>query len=307
MDLTIAKQLQGLLPRLKTKEDSIIEWETAFPYQNIYPLVEKATYLGIECEIENCTINKTITDPIWEFKKDGSLRNNGLEAITPPIKASRIESALWTLFTKRLNPGYEYSDRCSTHVHMNVRTLTEEQLKSLVLTYMVFEKALFHWVGHNRNENIYCVPLHEIKIANQLLPKLSYIPHLTWSKYTALNLKPITSMGTIEFRHLEGTNNILRIITWINFLLSLKKFSLQNRLDTILDQILSMNTISNYLAFVNQVFPEKLGEELYYPELEEGMSFCISNIKASCLLTESKVTVNKLHKLVLSQQKQGEF
>ena len=152
MELTIAKHLTGCLPRLKHKEDILSTWEEQHPFKPKYQLVDKATYIGLELEIENIPPRFIIDNPYWTVHRDGSLRNNGLEFVTPPIKISRIEQALTVLFNQ-LQQGYTYGERTSVHVHVNVRTMTLKQLELFVLTYMIFEKALFNWVGHNRDIN----------------------------------------------------------------------------------------------------------------------------------------------------------
>ena len=47
--------------------------------------------------------------------EDGSLRNNGREFITPPIRAWRVEHALVQLFTNELNSDIEFSERTAMH------------------------------------------------------------------------------------------------------------------------------------------------------------------------------------------------
>lgn len=75
---------------------------------------------------------------------------------------------------------------------MNIRTLTVEQLEALIITYLVFEKALFTFVGNNRYSNIFCVPIVETDIGENLLPLITdKHPQVAWQKYTALNLLPI--------------------------------------------------------------------------------------------------------------------
>ena len=288
---TIAKLLVGMLPRLKTTEKELDEHEALNPYKNIHPLVEKATYIGLECEIEN--VNLSRRSPYWTITKDGSLRNGGLEFVSHPIKVTRVEQALHELFNSYLYPGFTYSDRTSVHIHMNVRTLTVSQLQTLVLTYMVFEKALFKWVGNDRDKNIYCVPLYDIVLTEGLVTNLENIRGFGWMKYTALNLRPILDKGSIEFRHLYGTNDTKTIITWINFLLCLKKYALRNKPEYIKERIYELNTTSEYMAFLREVFDDQ-ADHLVYPELLKDMSSCITNIKGQCFFNYEEVRNTKL-------------
>lgn len=295
-ELTIAQHLKGHLPRLKVQEELLTNYEEVNPFNNKYQIVDKNTYIGIECEVENAEI-RTKTEPYWNVTQDGSLRNQGLEFTTLPIKAYRVEQALYTLFNYILTPRYVHSERCSTHIHINVRTLTLQQLETLVLTYMIFEKALFNWVKNGREKNIFCVPLYDITLTQKLSNNIQEIYNLQWSKYTALNLKPILTMGTIEFRHLHGTSDIKTIITWINLLLSLKKFVLRNKLEYIKERIYNLNTKSDYFVFCREVFDD-LADMLYYPELSKDMSYCITNIKSQAMFIQPRmITFNKLKML----------
>lgn len=48
----------------------------------------------------------------------------------------------------------------------------------------------------------------------------------TDSKYAALNINPMRTLGTVEFRHMGGTTHMKEISDWINVILQLKKSSI---------------------------------------------------------------------------------
>lgn len=278
--LTIAKMVT--LPRLKVFDQELSEFEETHEYVNKYPIVDKNTYVGIEIETENVSTFRH-ESPYWSMVEDGSLRNSGREFITPPIRAWRVERALSQLFTREINSTIEFSERTSVHVHMNIRTLTVEQLEALIITYLVFEKALFTFVGNNRYSNIFCVPIVETDIGENLLPLITdKHPQVSWQKYTALNLLPIMQKGTIEFRHMNGTNDIKHLITWINLILSLKKFALQKSPAYIWNRINTLNTTSEYRLFGEEVFDEYL-QLLWNDEFNTGVADCITYVKQFCI------------------------
>lgn len=279
------------LPRLKVFDAELTAFEESNPYNNLFPIVDKNTYVGLEMEIENVECFVHNGSPYWRLTEDGSLRNHGYEFITPPIRAWRVEHALHQLLTKQIPPDVEYSDRTSVHVHINVRTLTVPQLEALVLTYLLFEKTLFSWIGHNRYENIFCVPICETNMGLMLDGLIQRNnPHITWQKYTALNLLPITEKGTIEFRHLHGTGDIKKIITWINLILSLKKFALRHEPDYIWHRIRTLNTSSEYRMFGEEVFGVLI-EELYGPAFAQQVEECSIYIKNTCLPNDFKTEI----------------
>lgn len=284
-NLTISKLLTGKLPRLRVNQEEVEQWDNSYNYKPIFPIVDKNSYIGLELEIERSRVLRSI-EPIWRADHDDSLRHGGIEYISLPIKASLAEKALIYLFEQIALHPESYSGRTSIHVHMNVRTLTQSQLTNLILVYLIFEKALFHWVGHGRENNIFCVPLYSTQLNETVIKTLEDIRNLHWYKYTALNLLPVLEKGSIEFRHLHGTNDIRSIITWINLLLSLKVYALSTKQENILDRILTLNTTSDYRTFALEVFKNALGRELFYPEFDKDMSFCITNIKRACLFNE---------------------
>lgn len=272
------------LPKLRVYDADLLSYESINPFEPQYKLVDKNTYLGIEVEIEN-VLRYDHTSPYWSQIEDGSLRNNGSEFVSLPIKAWRVEQALSILFAD-LNPSIEFTERTSVHIHMNIRTLTLKQLESLIITYIVFEKVLFDFVGENRYNNIFCVPIVETTFGSHLKTLINKkVLSFPWQKYTAMNAVPIWEKGTLEFRHLSGTRNIERIITWINLLLSLKVFALQKSPEYIWDRILSLNTNSEYRIFGEEVFKTHL-LTLWNNNFNKNISECISYIKESCLENE---------------------
>lgn len=281
-DLRVAQLIS--LPKLRVYDTELLAYESQHPFEPQHKLVDKSTYLGIEVEIEN--VQKYYqTSPYWSQIEDGSLRNYGTEFVSLPIKAWRVEQALTVLF-EDLNTDIEFTERTSVHVHMNIRTLTLKQLESLIITYIVFEKVLFDFVGENRYNNIFCVPIVETTYGANLKNLIkSKVLSFNWQKYTAMNAVPIWNKGTLEFRHLSGTKDIKRIITWINLLLSLKVFALQKSPEYIWDRILSLNTTSEYRNFAEEVFKVHM-LTLWNSNFNKNIADCVSYIKASCLENE---------------------
>lgn len=287
-NLTISKIIE--LPKLRVYDADLLAFEQANPFESTYKLIDKNTYLGIEVEVENVQ-RFYRTSPHWQMIEDGSLRNDGKEFVSLPIKAWRVEQALDVLF-KNLNKDIEFTERTSIHVHMNIRTLTIPQLETLILTYIVFERALFNFIGEDRYNNIFCVPIVETQFGSNLsnLIRKKQLA-FQWQKYTAMNALPIWDKGTLEFRHLGGTKDIKRILTWINLLLSLKIFALQKPPQYIWDTILSLNTNSQYRMFGEEVFKGLL-PILWNDSFNENVAECVSYIKTYCIENEFEKELN---------------
>jgi len=172
---------------------------------------------GLECEIEGVTnpVNHGIFHPV----PDGSLRNNGIEFLSIPSSRAALMEGFTELhsklvFQKDVDP---FSVRTSTHVHVNCSTLGLDQARIMVLLYALFEECFFMMVKPNRRDNIHCVPLTETPLPREYKKPL---PNLVerWSKYTALNLKRLKDLGTMEFRHMHGTKDAVELNEWLHCL-----------------------------------------------------------------------------------------
>jgi hypothetical protein len=170
---------------------------------------------GCEFEIESI-LNWENLGGFVSVEEDHSLRNNGKEFKTPPVGFELALETFRILHDNiKLGPN-PFSERTSIHVHVNVRDLSLKDVRNLILTYALLEPLFFEFAGETRKGSIFCVPL-----SYTYLPSLYKHPITMlldkWknNKYTAFNLLPITSFGTVEFRHLYGTGDEQVFTTWL--------------------------------------------------------------------------------------------
>jgi hypothetical protein len=237
-----------------------------------FPLKNNDTYVGIEVEVERVfrtggilALNDTY---LWSNIEDGSLRNNGREFVSIPVKGINIQFAInqlhSTLTKEKSCIGHEFTDRTSVHVHMNVRDLTCKQLMNLILTYLVVEPLLYEFVGGDRAKNIFCVPLTQSSMLRDLAKMFYRLESKNdaalldmfgrWQKYTGLNLTPVTNYGTIEYRHMCGTCDETVLSQWLNLILAIKNFAISTEYESNKARILNMNTTSEYSMYVHEIF-----------------------------------------------------
>jgi hypothetical protein len=214
--------------------------------------------VGLELEIELFPFHKEHQFGGMSFTTDGSLRNNGMEIITKPVKSKHVPDLLNAFFRHfEIKEDENYSDRCSTHCHVNVQNLSLEQLSAVCLVYQTTERLLFHFIGDDRVNNIYCVPWCQSGLTYNVVNKLKkdyYLTFKRWQKYSALNLIPVHSQGTIEFRHLGGTCDVKKITQWISLIGQMFNYCCKTPLEDVKQQLLAMNTVSNYREWLYQVF-----------------------------------------------------
>lgn len=259
-------------------------------------LVDSETLVGLEVEVERVSQSApTDGDPLfnllWQVKPDGSLRNDGLEFVSNPIAGANVPlainnlHALLTTFNK-----VDFSSRTSVHVHVNVREMTVEQIFKLLLVYLVIERSLYYYVFDRTNvvreDNIFCVPIRNCLLGTAAAGGImsysrkqdkSALGELlnTWKKYTGLNILPITTLGTLEFRHMSGTIKPGLLVEWINLLLSLKQFAKrQQTFIELRDSICELNTNSQYEKMLRDVFGELhrvFPAQLLVDQMESGV------------------------------------
>ena len=201
-------------------------------------------FIGLEVELERCENMRESELPAqWVAERDGSLRNNGREyKFSQPLFGEDIIYALESLEVMCKDCKPVVTDRCSLHVHLNIKDLSPDELLNLILLYSVCEPAFFSKVAPNRRDNFYCRPLN---ITDDYLSTINYMfkTYITGSsdyfnfrnrvnsrqsdglKYSALNVNPISTFGSLEFRHHQGTYKAFEILQWVNYILKLKRIS----------------------------------------------------------------------------------
>lgn len=213
--------------------------------------------VGIELEVEN--IRKTpqsrphdnnapfIIKGMWRCVSDGSLRNHGAEFVSAKLFGKDLTTGLNVLseYLAKVEPKHTFSHRTSVHIHLDVRDMTMETLSNIFQLYCMVERPLFRYSG-GREHNEYCIPLYHSQAAREAFSMMfnrdgMLYRHLsdpkaegaareeinaTYIKYMGLNILPISTYGSIEFRHHKGTSNIAEISRWINMIYSLKKAAL---------------------------------------------------------------------------------
>lgn len=290
-------ELYRLLKRRTASAGSIspaaVAYERAYPKYNRHPIapVLSDCEVGIEIEIERVGPNDVGVYEVWEPKQDGSLRDNGLEYVSLPISGNRISYALHQFFGE-ISGGYRFSPRTSIHIHQNALNMTLPQIAGELITYGAIEKLLYQFVGGDRDKNNFAVPYYETSIYDHinifLRGSLADIMGYENHRYLGLNIASVTKLGTLEFRHLGGTDNIEKILKWINLIFCLKKFAMAHSYEEIKSRIDRLNTNSEYDIFVQDVFGE-CASSLNRFNLKKDMEHSVSLIKK--IRTEH----NKLH------------
>lgn len=184
---------------------------------------EDEQLFGIEIEIEN--VQDVIRSPLWSAERDGSLRNGGVEYITPPLSLADAQEALRVYYDHPYRQAYRTSCRTGMHIHADMRKRSTEQLEYLLYAYALVEPVLFqnHYTMA-RAQSPFCIPMHKLgyllsAVSSRLSMDLAeytveekrsflrqYLHELP--KYTALNVNSIPRFGTVEFRAAPTYNEL---------------------------------------------------------------------------------------------------
>ena len=239
--------------------------------------------IGIECETEGRRL-QTLGSDFWRTEADGSLRD-GLEYVSRPLEPKEVKQAL-----KSLNDWHEankshpnFSFRCSTHIHINVQDLEEQQLFSMIFLYMMYENVFMNYVHKERVGNRFCLRFQD---AQALTYEVSNLLRRTKEenlkyglrglqqntlKYAALNLYTLNKYGTLEFRALEGSKGVEHIDTWVQAIIRLRSVAMKFDSTEKLYEVF----VADPEELANEIFghaPDKFLLPGWKEQVEEGYS-----------------------------------
>lgn len=242
------------------------------------PLIYQALYkvpvfLGIEIEVEK---QKEITIPsFWKQEGDQSLRHGGKEFKTVPVTPEQAYKALAVMYAL-MGKESSFSWRCGLHVHVNCTELQEEELKRFTTLFLLLEGMLFAVAGKDREQNHNCVPLCHSTLTHKLHQYLTgslSIKELVncWNgggghaaiyKYSAVNFARLSDLGTVEFRHLGGTQELSVVNLWLALIISMYAYAIMTTKEELHKTILDLNTSRSYFSFVKGIFGKEITAEL---------------------------------------------
>jgi len=188
------------------------------------------TSVGIEVELEG--LPQDMEDgKRWRIHRGEGSLINGLELISDPVWGTGITDAIEELQEMIAPHDAQATRRGSVHVHVNMLDMEMDRLSNLIQLYAVYERPLFRLHDHwDRKNNPFCFPLYSsINFQKAISTLLFHLQRESGigsvyvrTKYTAMNPNNLSTLGTLEFRHMGATTSVREIDRWINILLQLK-------------------------------------------------------------------------------------
>lgn len=235
-------------------------------------VLDSMTGIGIELEVEGCT-NYDELPSTFKPVTDGSLRNNGIEFILrQPLAGLKLENAIKNLDTFLKETSYTLSERCSTHIHVDVRDMTKEQLINMLCLSIMLEPLMFRVFGNNRTANTFCMATdmgttNYDNIINLIACKNTDIRQ-RYSKYAGIGLYRLPDQGSVEYRMFSPITEYGDYIRVIKLLHAIKDEAM---LMTSPNAIITKKLQYTANDLISLYFPELTHLEEYDALLERGV------------------------------------
>jgi hypothetical protein len=241
--------------------------------------------LGIEIEVEG---NKPFPygnqiPGDWRATTDGSLRGHSIEYVSAfPVKYENLNMHITGLQDVLEQKGVKinHSFRAGVHVHVNVREMTLDEITSFASVYYILEHALVRYCGDSREGNLFCLrledaeaPVHFLEMA--LRDKNLGLLENDHLRYASMNFASISKHGSLEFRAMETTPNLEKIIPWATMLYRIREFSLKNPRTTYGDNISLLGPES----WAEQVVGKDLVDLIRYPDFNKDTMIGLRKIQ----------------------------
>lgn len=255
--------------------------------EKIYEILNKKEVrgeIGLEVEAEGKYL-PTGNLPSWNIENDGSLRGvfpdtRAEYVFRKPLPINEVKEALKELFNEgvRIGTKWEFSYRCSTHVHLNILDLTVDELNALVYTYLLLEEPLVRYCGRERIHNRFALRTQDAEQTLEYIhfllsegPAALALRNENQIRYAGLNLAALQKYGSLEFRSMRGTSDQGVLNNWIEAIYCLKKFCKEKTLQQVKQMFIELDSE----AFAKEVLGD-LYNVFKYVKLPYDMRFSFS-------------------------------
>lgn len=197
--------------------------------------------VGLELEIEGTglptqgqleRITGKTSGARWEAKTDGSLRGEALEyVLSIPCKIDEVDDMVSGLYDKfkALGTTLRLTNRCSTHVHVNMTGKKVNEITSAIALWTAFEEPLTLWAGEERVNNHFCLSAKEVNTGTihawRSFLRNGMARFSDNLKYSSLNILTLQRFGSIEFRVMNATENPTMVSDWTKFVFAMTRYA----------------------------------------------------------------------------------
>ncbi len=184
---------------------------------------------GIECYSEIYNHNTT---GHWKIVSDASVLSEWgsgfipMEIVSPPLKGNKGLRQLKKVLDVVNDLGGKVNNTCGLHVHHEVTDLNVDAIRNMTKYYILFEDEIGSFVSaRRRGNNSYCSNIkgHLFQTLSEAWSRIddwrdeSDVVCAWYDRQTTLNLQPVYSRGTVEFRQHDATLDYADMSYWIAF------------------------------------------------------------------------------------------
>lgn len=234
-----------------------------------YQLVSDSC-VGVEIETEGSISRSLAHSPLvskyWSFTGDGSLIDGTEWIFKRPLKGADILYALDSLHLASRARGLEdlspiSSERCSVHIHVDVRDMNKAQKTAFITLCYMFDELLFKVTGNDeRREDVFCPPIGDLVVPAYRVLSNHSSAH---KQYASTSTNQILVHGSIEFRHFAVPTDLKDILYYINLLLCIKKEAMKVDDDFDIDDYLIRTSEVGIPSFILSVFNTREMEDKF--------------------------------------------
>ncbi len=195
--------------------------------------------VGLELEIEGrqlpsadllSSLRCPKTRGFWATHDDNSLRGENAEyVLSSPISIESVDMMVGGLYEKFATnkSNLLLSNRCSTHVHVNVSDWKIDKLTTFLLVWSLLEEGLLQWCGVERQKNHFALSMQDtpatISYWEGLLMK--GLTHAERNlKYSALTVIHLFDYGSFEVRCGRAPNSAEEVTNWTKLIWGIREF-----------------------------------------------------------------------------------
>lgn len=213
------------------REAKRIGIEIEFFGVNYRTVVSKLQQAGINVSYQGYThavMNswKLVTDASVTSTGTG-LSGKGLELVSPPLKASEMESQLKTISKVFKEIGAKVDKSCGIHVHHEIDDLNLDNIKNIYALYTKHQVFINELMPQSRRQKAtsphtfggYCQNLSQAELEGvqsaASIEEINNVFDVGYRRYRVINFKSYLKYGTIEFRQHSGSTEFEKIWNWV--------------------------------------------------------------------------------------------
>lgn len=250
--------------------------------------------VGVEIEMEFTKQIPNLPYEGWTIEHDGSLRGISHEFVMSnpqdPNSAKDMCKDLYKKFKSKNGLKIKDSIRAGVHVHVNMQEQTIADVFRMMCVYYPLETALTNWCGEGRQGNLFCLrgkdaeyALNKLKWAVQ--EENLYDLRTDSLRYSAMNIQSLFSYGSIEFRALRTDPKLEKIGPWIDMLIAIKTYAINN--SSPWQNLINISGMGPR-DWAESVLGKDLFELINYPNIEQDIMEDARKIQMICHTLKKK-------------------